>query len=79
MCSIYQFDATKLIRDNCTLCMIDCYRDPSVLHHAAISVHDAWQDLRRGHPFSALCHLFDRRNLASLKAVWDERKWIGGT
>jgi MoaA/NifB/PqqE/SkfB family radical SAM enzyme len=79
MCNIYDFDPTKLIRDNCTLCMIDCYRDPSVLQYAAISLHDAWQALKRGQPLSAARHLFDRRNLTSIKAVWDERKWIGGT
>ena len=31
MCNIYEFDQSKLIRDGCTRCMIDCYRDPSVL------------------------------------------------
>src|SRR5499427_369647 len=31
MCNIYEFDESKLIRDGCTRCMIDCYRDPSVL------------------------------------------------
>jgi len=29
MCNIYDFDETKLIRDGCTKCMIDCYRDPA--------------------------------------------------
>jgi MoaA/NifB/PqqE/SkfB family radical SAM enzyme len=79
MCNIYEFDQSKLIRDNCTLCMIDCYRDPSVLQFSAISLHDAWQNLRQGHPLTALGHLLDRRNLTSIKAVWDERQWIGGT
>jgi len=27
MCNIYEFDQSKLIRDGCTRCMIDCYRD----------------------------------------------------
>ena len=27
MCSIYEFDETKLVRDGCTRCMINCYRD----------------------------------------------------
>ena len=77
MCSIYEFDASKIIRDGCTRCMIDCYRDPSVLQFVAISASDAWQNLRRGKLLEAARHVFDRRNLTSLKAVWEDRKWIG--
>jgi MoaA/NifB/PqqE/SkfB family radical SAM enzyme len=77
MCSIYEFDASKLIRDGCTRCMIDCYRDPSVLQFGAISLSDAWQALRRGRLLHAARRLLDRRNLTSLKAVWDDRHWIG--
>jgi len=78
MCSIYEFDQSRLIRDGCTRCMIDCYRDPSVLQFAAISASDAWNALRRGQPLQAARHLLDRRNLTSLKAVWEDRKWIRG-
>jgi MoaA/NifB/PqqE/SkfB family radical SAM enzyme len=79
LCTIYEFNPDRLIRDGCTRCMIDCYRDPSVLQYAAISLHDAWQNLKRGHPLAAARHLLDRRNLISLKAVWADRKWIGKT
>jgi len=78
LCSIHEFDETKLIRDGCQRCMIDCYRDPSVLQFVAISAHDAWQDLRRGRLLAAAKHLLDARNLASLKALWEDRKYIGG-
>ena len=77
MCSIYEFDESKLIRDGCTRCMIDCYRDPSVLQFVAISTSDAWNNLKRGKLFAAAKNVFDRRNLTSLKAVWEDRKWIG--
>lgn len=77
MCSIYEFDSSKLIRDGCTRCMIDCYRDPSVLQFVAISTSDAWHHLKGGRPLEAAKRLFDRRNLTSLKAVWEDRKWIG--
>jgi MoaA/NifB/PqqE/SkfB family radical SAM enzyme len=77
MCNIYEFDESKLIRDGCTRCMIDCYRDPSVLQFVAISASDAWNNLKRGHPIAAAKNILDRRNLTSLKAVWDDRKWIG--
>lgn len=78
MCNIYDFDASKLIRDGCTRCMIDCYRDPSVLQFAAVSLHDAWQQLKRGRLAAAAKHLLDRRNLASLRAVWEDRRYIRG-
>jgi MoaA/NifB/PqqE/SkfB family radical SAM enzyme len=78
MCNIYDFDESKLIRDGCTRCMIDCYRDPSVLQFVAISASDAWRNLKRGRLLAAAHNVFDRRNLISLKAVWEDRKWIGG-
>lgn len=78
MCSIYEFDASKLIRDGCQRCMIDCYRDPSLLQFNAVSLHDAWQNLKRGQLLKAAKHVFDRRNLTSLRAVWEDRKYIGG-
>ncbi len=78
MCRIYDFDRSKLIRDGCTRCMIDCYRDPSVLQFVAMSASDAWNNLKRGRLLTAAGHVLDRRNLTSLKAVWENRKWIGG-
>jgi len=77
MCNIYEFDQSKLIRDGCTRCMIDCYRDPSVLQFVAVSASDAWNNLKRGNVLAAAKHIFDSRNLTSLKAVWEDRKWIG--
>ncbi len=77
MCSIYEFDQGKIIRDGCTRCMIDCYRDPSVLQFVAISASDAWQNLKKGRFLKAAKNVCDSRNLTSLKAVWDDRKWIG--
>ena len=77
MCNIYEFDQSKLIRDGCTRCMIDCYRDPSVLQFVAISASDAWNNLKRGKILAAAKNVFDSRNLTSLKAVWEDRQWIG--
>ena len=77
MCNIYEFDSSKLIRDGCTRCMIDCYRDPSVLQFVAISASDAWNSLKRGNVAKAARHIFDPRNLTSIRAVWEDRKWIG--
>ena len=77
MCSVYDWDDSKLIRDGCTRCMIDCYRDPSVLQHIAISTSDAWNNLKRGKVLAAAKNVFDSRNVTSLRAVWEERDWIG--
>ena len=78
MCNICDFDASKLIRDGCTRCMIDCYRDPSVLQFIAVNASDAWHNAKRGKLIAAAKNVLDRRNLTSLRAVWEERKWIGG-
>ncbi len=78
MCKVHEWDESKLIRDGCTRCMIDCYRDPSVLQFVAISASDAWNNLRRGKLLSAAKNVLDSRNLTSLKAVWEDRRWIGG-
>jgi MoaA/NifB/PqqE/SkfB family radical SAM enzyme len=78
MCKIHEFNPSKLIRDGCTRCMIDCYRDPSVLQFVAVNASDAYHDLRRGKLLSAARRLLDPRNLTSLKAVWDDRRWIAG-
>ncbi|MGD0348993.1 MAG: radical SAM protein [Verrucomicrobiota bacterium] len=77
MCKVHEWDESKLIRDGCTRCMIDCYRDPSVLQYVAISASDAWNNLKQGKLLSAAKNVLDSRNLASLKAVWEDRKWIG--
>jgi hypothetical protein len=78
MCSVYDWDDSKLIRDGCQRCMIDCYRDPSVMQFAAINASDAWNALRAGKVAKAAKHIFDSRNLTSIKAVWDDRRWIRG-
>jgi len=76
MCHIDDFDQGKLIRDGCTRCMIDCYRDSSVLQFAAISAMDAWGHLKAGRLAAAAKNILDSRNLASLRAVWKDRQWI---
>ena len=77
ICNVYDWDESKKIRDGCTRCMIDCYRDPSVLQFVAVSASDAWQNLKRGRLGAAARNIFDRRNLISIKAVWEDRQWIG--
>lgn len=77
MCTVYEWEDSKRIRDGCTRCMIDCYRDPSVLQNLAVNLSQAWHAAGSGRFLKAAGHLLDRRNLASIGAIWEERKWIG--
>ncbi len=77
MCKVYEWDDSKLIRDGCTKCMIDCYRDPSVLQHVAINASDAWHAFKKLNWGTAAMKVLDSKNVTSLKAVWEDRKWIG--
>ena len=69
MCSVWEFADTPLIRDGCTACVADCYRDSSVMVHFAVSLSDAIDCLRKGHLLSALKALSDMRNARSLGAI----------
>ena len=69
MCSIWDFANTPFVRDGCTACMADCYRDSSVMLHFAVCIGDAIERLRNGRIVSALRVLLDARNLESVGAV----------
>lgn len=77
MCKIWEFDGSQKVRDGCTRCMIDCYRDPSVIHHFGISIADATAELKKGRPIEAAKKLLTRENLTSLGAFVEGLKWIG--
>jgi MoaA/NifB/PqqE/SkfB family radical SAM enzyme len=76
MCSIYDFDAGRLVGDGCTKCMIDCFRDSSAMHFVGVSIHDAWQAFRKRNFAAAARAVFQRTNLDSLHAVIEEFRWI---
>jgi MoaA/NifB/PqqE/SkfB family radical SAM enzyme len=76
MCSIWEFDGSQRVRDGCTKCMIDCYRDPSVIHHIGISIADATQELKQLRPIAAAKKLFTKENLESIGAAIEGLKWI---
>jgi MoaA/NifB/PqqE/SkfB family radical SAM enzyme len=69
LCSVWDFAATPLVRDGCTACIADCYRDSSVMLHFAVSLGDALDHLSEGRVLAAIEALADRRNLTSLGAV----------
>ena len=71
MCSVWDFEKTPLIRDGCTACIADCYRDSSVMLHFAVSLGDAVDQIREGKWLAALKLIAEGRNLESLKAVFE--------
>lgn len=76
MCHIRDFDDAKLVRDGCTKCMIDCYRDSSVMHHIGVSLHDSYQAFRRGRVRDGVKALTRRGNLGSIGSVMEELPWL---
>jgi MoaA/NifB/PqqE/SkfB family radical SAM enzyme len=69
MCTVWEFGDVPLIRDGCTACIADCYRDSSVMLHFAVSLGDAIDLASEGRVFSALKAVWDTRNASSLGAV----------
>jgi len=69
MSSVWEFGEASLVRDGCTACIADCYRDSSVMLHFAVSLSDAMDYLSEGKITAAFKAIMDRRNLESLGAV----------
>ena len=69
LCSVWDFADAALVRDGCTACIADCYRDSSVMLHFAVSLGDALDHLGEGRLGAALEALADSRNWTSLAAV----------
>jgi MoaA/NifB/PqqE/SkfB family radical SAM enzyme len=69
MCSVWDFATAPFVRDGCTACIADCYRDSSVMLHFAVSLGDAVDMLAQGHLLQALKTLANRKTLTSIGAV----------
>ncbi len=74
--SLEDIDRLTPIRDGCTACGVDCYRDPSVLQYAAVSVADALAAWRRGDILQGMKSLFDGHNILSLAALREGLRWV---
>jgi MoaA/NifB/PqqE/SkfB family radical SAM enzyme len=66
------------IRDGCSACTIDCYRDPSVYQYLAVSVADTISAWRRGEWLKGLGTLLHPYNFLSLGALLEGRHWLRG-
>jgi MoaA/NifB/PqqE/SkfB family radical SAM enzyme len=73
-----EIDGIPPIRDDCTACLIDCYRDPSVYQYLAVSVADAGAALRQGRWLQGLGTLLHPYNILSLAALLEGRHWLNG-
>src|SRR5579864_804126 len=69
MCSVWDFRNAPFVRDGCTACMADCYRDSSVMLHFAVSLGDACDRASEGRLLAALKILASGRNLESFRSV----------
>jgi MoaA/NifB/PqqE/SkfB family radical SAM enzyme len=69
--SVWDFTAASPVRDGCTACVADCYRDSSVMLHFAVSLGDAVDHLRAGRLRHAAKTLANKRNFISLGAVME--------
>lgn len=76
MCSIFELDESRYMRDGCTRCMVDCYRDSSVMQHVAMNMTDALNDARRGRLVSAAKRLVKSSNVESIRAAFETQRWI---
>ena len=76
ICSIFEYDSSLSVRDGCTKCMVDCYRDASVLHCVGMSIYDAGQDISQGRFGKALTRLVNRPTYESAKSVLEDIRWV---
>jgi len=76
MCHIKEFDGSQRVRDGCTKCMIDCYRDSSVMQHVGVSAHDAYQSFKRGNLYEGAKAVTRKGNLGSMHSVLEQLPWL---
>ena len=79
MGSVFDFDRIPDQRQSCNACMMGCYRNASMLMHAAVAATDAARALADGKIGAAVSTLFRRSVAQSLWALIEEtpkmRRW----
>jgi MoaA/NifB/PqqE/SkfB family radical SAM enzyme len=74
MCSVWNFDKIPFVRDGCTACIADCYRDSSAMLHFAVSLGDTLDRVRERKLAEALKIIASARNLESLGSVFENAR-----
>ncbi|MEW6388499.1 MAG: radical SAM protein [Thermodesulfobacteriota bacterium] len=64
------------VRNGCSACVIDCYRDPSVYQYLAVSVANTLSAWRQGEWLKGLGSLLHPYNFLSLSALLEGRHWL---
>jgi len=70
--SVFDLDRIADRRDPCNACMMACYRNASMLMHAAIATTDAARELAAGRVGSAAASLFRRSVAQSICALLED-------
>lgn len=71
-----EIDRAAPIRDGCTACTIDCYRDPSVYQYVAVSLADTMSAWRQGKILRGFQSLLHPNNFLSLVALLEGWRWV---
>jgi Predicted Fe-S oxidoreductases len=77
LCSVWDFDASRMIRDGCQACTTDCYRDASVMLHMAVALGDAFARVSEGKLAAAARAVANRQTADSLGAVLRQGNRLG--
>jgi MoaA/NifB/PqqE/SkfB family radical SAM enzyme len=73
LCPIEEFGEVSFVRDRCTRCMSDCYRDSSVFLHLPVAIGDAMRQARQGRLGAAARTLAARTTRTAVGALI--REW----
>jgi MoaA/NifB/PqqE/SkfB family radical SAM enzyme len=76
LCPVEDFGRVEFVRDGCTRCMSDCYRDASVFLNFPVAIGDALGLLGRGRPLAALRALAAPSSRASVAALIREARTL---
>lgn len=77
LCPVWEFDASRTVRDGCQACMTDCYRDASVMLHFAVALGDAFARFAEGRPAAAAAALVNRRTASAVGAIIGQGNRLG--
>lgn len=76
LCSVFDYDGSQQVRDGCTHCSMDCYRDASVLQYPAVALNDSIHSLCCGRPGRAAAQLFSSQTCLGLIANLENLFWL---
>lgn len=76
MCHVSDFNGSQVVRDGCTSCMIDCYRDTGVLQHCAVSLSDGVHSICCDKWARAWHQWINLDNWRSLRSVIENYHWL---